>query len=268
MRAGFAAEIKAYSHTGFKAVELWLPKLERYLGEHTLEDADNILKENRIKPIAACFQGDLMLSKREKRKQVVKSFKRRLEICQSLSCPVLVVPTDFPERVKLSMYDEAISNIQETADAAEESGVSLAIEFIQGASFLGTLETTAKLVKKIKRENVGIVLDMFHFYAGKSKWEDFDTISKEDILLVHLNDVKDIPREIMGDKDRVLPGEGILPVREIIGRLEKVGYQGYYSLELFNEELWRMPIQKAAKKAMKSLRSLQGRMLDKSSNYS
>ena len=256
MKASFQVDIKAYSQAGFKAVELWLPKLERYLGEHTLEDVDNLLRENRIRPIAACFQGDLMLSEGKERKQAIESFKRRLKICQRLSCPILVVPTDFPKKVELSMYDEDISNIQEVGDIAKDLDVSLAIEFIQGASFLGTLETTAKLIKKVKRKNVGIVLDMFHFYAGESKWEDFNLVSKGDILLVHLNDVKDIPREIMADKDRVLPGEGILPIKEIIERLKKIGYKGYYSLELFSEELWKMPVQKAVEKAIRSLRSL------------
>jgi len=253
MEADFPADIEVYSRAGFRAVELWLPKLEKYLADHSLEDAENLIKENRIKPIAACFQGGVMLSRGEKRGEVIESFRRKLNICQSLSCPILVIPTDFPDKVELSMYDEAALNIQEAADIAKEFDISLAIEFIQNASFLGTLATTANLVRKVKRRNVGIVLDMFHFYAGGSKWEDFDLISQGDILLVHLNDVKDIPREIMADQNRVLPGEGILPIKKIIERLEKVEYQGYYSLELFNEELWKMPIKDAAKEAISSL---------------
>ena len=253
MKADFLTDIEAYAREDFKFVELWLEKVENYLQTHTIEEAVSFVKEKGITVVGACFQGDLMLSKGEKRKKVLESFRKKLEICRAFSCPVLVVPSDFPEEVKVSMYEEAISNLQEAADIAKDYGVSLAVEFIQGANFLGTLDTTLKIVRKAKRENLGVLLDMFHFYAGKSKWEDLEKIEGHEIFLVHLDDMEDVPREIIKDSHRVIPGEGVLPVKKIIDLLQKKGYTGYYSLELFNETLWEMPINECLKKIKRGL---------------
>ena len=43
------------------------------------------------------------------------------------------------------------------------------------------------------------------------------------------------------DADRVLPGEGLLDVPEILGTIERCGYDGFFSIELFNADLWRLP---------------------------
>ena len=41
--------------------------------------------------------------------------------------------------------------------------------------------------------------------------------------------------------DRVLPGEGVLDLPEIISVLERNGYEGYFSIEMFNAGLWQLP---------------------------
>ncbi len=41
--------------------------------------------------------------------------------------------------------------------------------------------------------------------------------------------------------DRVLPGEGVLDLPEIISVLERNGYEGYFSFETFNAGLWQLP---------------------------
>jgi hypothetical protein len=53
--------------------------------------------------------------------------------------------------------------------------------------------------------------------------------------------------------DRVLPGEGILDLPALIAALERHGYDGFFSIELFNEDLWRLPVAEAARRCYRSL---------------
>jgi len=46
---------------------------------------------------------------------------------------------------------------------------------------------------------------------------------------------------------RVFPGEGVFPLRGILGAIAAVGYGGYLSLELFNRQLWEMDVAEAAR---------------------
>jgi len=51
--------------------------------------------------------------------------------------------------------------------------------------------------------------------------------------------LSDAPATSRSDNDRLPPGEGILPVREIIEQLEAGGYQGHYDFEIWSDELWK-----------------------------
>lgn len=44
-----------------------------------------------------------------------------------------------------------------------------------------------------------------------------------------------IPREILTDRDRVPPGEGVIPTVRILKALKKNRYQGALSIELFHQ---------------------------------
>jgi 2-keto-myo-inositol isomerase len=52
--------------------------------------------------------------------------------------------------------------------------------------------------------------------------------------------------EPAGDDMRVMPGEGILPLEQILSTAEEIGYEGYVSLELFSKEIWEMDVFEAA----------------------
>ena len=56
--------------------------------------------------------------------------------------------------------------------------------------------------------NVGVCLDVFHYYKGPSKPEDLDRLTAKNLAHVQLCDVAGVPRELMTDADRVFPGEG------------------------------------------------------------
>ncbi len=53
-------------------------------------------------------------------------------------------------------------------------------------------------------------------------------------------DLSGTPRELAGDSDRILPGEGDFPLGPIIEHLARIGYDGHVSLEVLNPHLWQV----------------------------
>jgi sugar phosphate isomerase/epimerase len=53
-----------------------------------------------------------------------------------------------------------------------------------------------------------------------------------------MNDYPDIPRDKITDADRVYPGDGIAPVKDIVKMVLESGFRGVLSLELFNRSYW------------------------------
>jgi 2-keto-myo-inositol isomerase len=166
------------------------------------------------------------------------------ELCRiaaEIDCPyVVVVPGPLPAGgSRVDVIEESVRVLTELSIIAAHYGVSLAFEFLgQPSCSVQTLELADRIVREVARPNIGLVVDSFHFYAGGSSIESINALDPERLFIFHINDAEDLPREQLEDRHRLLPGLGILPLREIIGALERIGYAGVVSVEIFRPEYW------------------------------
>ncbi len=58
------------------------------------------------------------------------------------------------------------------------------------------------------------------------------------IQIFHINDAEDLPRDQLEDRHRLLPGLGILPLREMVSAFRRIGYDKVASVEIFRPEYW------------------------------
>jgi sugar phosphate isomerase/epimerase len=58
------------------------------------------------------------------------------------------------------------------------------------------------------------------------------------------------------DADRVFPGDGIAPLKEVFTTLKQANYTGYLSLELFNREYWKQDPLEVAKTGLTKMKQL------------
>jgi 2-keto-myo-inositol isomerase len=87
--------------------------------------------------------------------------------------------------------------------------------------------------------NVGIMMDTFHYYKSGIPLEEIRRLPKEHLLIVHVNDCPELPREQMNDSHRVYPGHGVIPLVEEFRILKnEIGYTGFLSIEIFNRDYW------------------------------
>ena len=63
--------------------------------------------------------------------------------------------------------------------------------------------------------------------------EDLDLIRPGEIGHVHFQDVPDMPRELLDNTTRIIPGDGVSPLNRILRKLSDKGYAGPLSVELF-----------------------------------
>ncbi|MDX2039107.1 MAG: sugar phosphate isomerase/epimerase [Isosphaeraceae bacterium] len=243
----FESDLAAYSRAGFSAIEIWLTKLEDFLvGDRGYEDVRTRLAAERLIPLAAAAQGGLLLSRGAERAAHWDLFRRRLEILRRLQIPTLVVAADYSGEPSGDDYAVAAQALAEVGEVAGEFGVRIAFEFQKSARFCSSLETAAALLVQSGANNVGICLDLFHYYTGPSKFEDLAYLTRENLFWVQLNDLSATPREIAGDADRILPGDGDFQLTPILRRLHEIGYDGGVSLEVMNPMLWGIAADRVA----------------------
>ncbi len=154
--------------------------------------------------------------------------------------------------------DAAAQDLRDLADLAARHGLRIAYEFLAWAAWIKDIATAWEVVRRADRENVGLILDTFHIFMVGSRLEDLDPVPPERISLVHLVDAPALDLDLLeiSRHHRVFPGEGVLPIPDLVRVVEKKGYTGFYSLEIFNDEYWKRDRGALAKDGMASLHRL------------
>jgi sugar phosphate isomerase/epimerase len=256
MPASFAEDLDAYAAAGIAAVEVWLTKLETALESRSPGDLKKQLEDTSIALVAASYQGGLLLSQGEQRRAHFDHFKRRLDLCQHFGIGTMLVVADFAQKPSATDFERAIVSLKQAAQWAAGFGVRLALEFRGGDAFCSCLETALMLVEHCREPNVGVNLDVFHYYKGPSKPEDLERLTKHNLAFVQVCDVSGVPRELMTDSDRILPGEGDFRLEPMIARLREIGYDGYLSLEVLNPTIWQAKANQVAELGRSALNRL------------
>jgi 2-keto-myo-inositol isomerase len=252
--AAFADDLASFADVGWPAAELWLTKLEKHLESSSIETTRKLLADRNLTPAAAAYQGGLLLSQGEARKAHFDHFRRRLELCQALGVPTMLLVADFAHRPDATALQRAVVSLAQAAQWAGGFDVRLALEFRGSDAFCTSLDTALGLVGQCGEPNVGVCLDLFHFYKGPSKSEDLAGLTRETLAFVQLSDVAGVPRELMTDADRVLPGDGDFRFGPVVDTLKRIGYDGYVSLEVTNPVLWQMKLTQVAELGLMALR--------------
>ncbi len=258
LHSDFETDLIDYAAGACTHVEIWLGKLETWLHDHTVDDVRRLVEEHELTLPVASYQGGLLASQGDARREHWEHFARRLELCRLLNIGTLVVAADIHSPVEQQDIDRVQVSLVQAAQRAAEHGVRIALEF-QARSLLGNnLQSAVALVEAADQANLGVCLDSFHFFNGPSKTEDLAYLTPENLFHVQLSDQSGMARELATDSHRILPGDGELPVAELVEQLRGLGYQGMVSVELMNPEIWQVPPLQFGEIAMTALRRALG----------
>jgi 2-keto-myo-inositol isomerase len=251
MRADLPTDIAVASGAGFRALEIWAEKLDAYLREHRIDELKDLFQGHGVVP--ASINSIEFITFRPPEEYASIRFRCR-ELCgyaQALGCDaIVVVPSPTPD-VGASADEisaESVRVLRDLATIAAPYGVKLAFEFL-GFSWCSvrTLDHCLEIVKETNLPNVGLVIDSCHFYAGNSTLRSIDAVPRSKLLIFHISDVEDRPKETIEDAHRLLPGEGVIPLDDLLIRLKRIRYDGLCSIELFRPQYWeREPAELAA----------------------
>lgn len=243
MKADLATDIRAASAAGFDCLEIWSAKLKAYLRSNTTYDLKRMFHENSIEPYSINSIEHITFRDDEGRSRLRSECEDICRIAAEINCPyVVVVPGRLrPDTSREDVINESVKTLNEIATIAEAHGVGLAFEFLgQPDCSVQTLALADEIVRKTARDNIGLVIDSFHFYAGGSTIESIDALDPARLFIFHINDAEDLPREQLEDRHRLLPGLGILPLTEIVAALQRIAYDRVASVEIFRPEYWEL----------------------------
>ena len=171
----------------------------------------------------------------------------------------------------LNNFREHSEHPRQCARILDDQGQKLGLEYVAprtlGRSerhpFVHTLSEMRELIVAIGMSNLGIQLDSWHWFNAEERTKDLLMLRGSDVLTVDLNDApRGLTLDQYQDDHRELPAAtGVIPVKEFLSALVRMGYDGPIQAEPFNAALRALPLDQACaitSAAMKKAFSLAG----------
>ena len=185
--------------------------------------------------------------------------KSMLEMCHAVGAKVLLICSSTSTHAT-SDPDVLARDLRKLAMLALPLGIRIAYEGLSWGRHVNEFTTAWDVVCRADAPNLGIGIDSFHAFATKTSLEDLDILDPDRIFLVQLadfmwNEIKSFEERIDTARHfRVFPGEGVHSeaLAELVMRLDRLGYRGDYSFEVFNDDYQQMPLPVVANRARRS----------------
>ena len=254
-----ASEIRLAGAAGFDLIEFRAPKLEAFFRTGSLAELKAMLEAARLQPLSINAIEQVNTRPAGGAAALEEECERLARCAAALGCPTLVVVPGFlrePEPQR-EIVARTVDTLAPLAERAAAHGVRLGFEFLGfGDCTVNRLTTARAIVRRLASPHVGLVVDTFHFYLGGEPVELLREIEPGELLVFHVNDAEPQPRAALADRHRLLPGRGVIPLKEIWSVLRERKLIGHASLELFRPEYWEQPPEPFLREALESLREI------------
>ncbi len=250
---------------GYNLIEIRLDKLRDYLNTHSIKELSDFFRTSRIKPFA--FNALEFVTFRSERdyEGIKRDLQFLCEVGEEINCrKIVVVPSfDVGDYTKKHIKEESVRVLNDLAETAEKYGSELAFEFVGYPNCsVNTFGQAYDIVKEVDRDNVGLVLDCFHFYAMNSRIEDLRKADAGKIFIFHIDDAEDLPAGALRDHHRLWPGDGAIDLDLILKTLKEIGYNEMVSVELFRPEYWKWNAEETVKTGRTKTEEVVGRYFE------
>jgi 2-keto-myo-inositol isomerase len=234
--AGYRRSLEGYAKAGIKYVEIIPPQFEEFVKNEGIPAARRLISDLGLTAVSSGGVRGLA-EPGPNRAKALEDLKAKVAMIAELGVDRMVCPCGSTEKFVLDDYKRGQDNLREVGEIVKPYRVVAMLEFMRGSTFAGTLPTSLNLIRDTAHPNVKPMLDCYHFWAGLSKFEDLALIRPGEIHHVHFQDVPGIPRELLDNSTRNIPGDGVSPLVGILQALQKKGYRGPLSVELFYPQL-------------------------------
>jgi sugar phosphate isomerase/epimerase len=239
-------KVKTAAKAGFGGVGIWAEDTEAWLGAgRRLRDLHHAVIDQGMKVVELC--GVTVCDEHGR----VADRTREFAAAEGLAAPLVTVAYNNPN----ASLDEVKRDWSKFLDLVSDvEDVRAALHFKGDSRNLNTLDLAWDVVSA-GPPNGRLLLDVYDFWRGQSPPSSLNAVPVELIGMVHLSDVKNVPRQKATIADRTFPGEGVMPLTHIISTIFRRGYQGPFSVEIMGE-CQQQECLETAEEAFRSARKL------------
>ena len=263
------AKLRASKALGFSQIMLWAKDIAAFPGG--LDSAVALVKASGLKVTGMQVMRDYEGLSGPLHEYKIDMAKNMLRLCQAIGAPLLLVCSTTSTHASADPGHMA-RDLAKLATLAVPVGIRIGYEALSWGLHVNEYPMSWEIVEMADHANLGVVLDSFHILSNNTALESISDIPAEKIALVQLSDFmwRDLhsPQERLDTARhlRVFPGEGTHSheLSDILRRIDRCGYRGNYSFEVFNDDYLQMPPEDVAARAHQSAKWVTDQVLRRS----
>lgn len=236
----FERDVETYARLGVEAIEVCEFKLDQArIDEQLAQIGRHNLTISSVQPVVRTLfpsqsqPTPLNISDRMAR------FRQTIDAFGDLAAGVpFVTNTGNPPNGNIQeVLDTATREYRALADFARNHGARVALEPLNASimnieTAIWTLQQGMRVVEAVDRPNFGICLDFWNIWQN-ARIEEAIRATGDRIFLVQISDWR-TPRSF---QDRLIPGDGEIPIPALLRASHDAGYRRPYVVEIFSGDV-------------------------------
>lgn len=223
---------------GIRGIGVSLQRLEEY----GVRDGVELLRRSGLAVSSLGWIGGFTGAHGHSFDDALADARRAIRIAAQLRArSLIVVPGSQAGHIRSHALRLLRDALAELAGAAAEQGVRLAVQpmhpiFEREWSFLTRLDECLDMLTGLNHPCLGLAFGAYHLWQEPRLLDRLPEILPF-VAAVQLSDWRDPPR---CDNDRLLPGDGSIPLADFVEAFEAAGYDGLYEVEVWSRDLWKL----------------------------
>jgi sugar phosphate isomerase/epimerase len=257
-KQGLLKDLETASLAGYDGVEIWINALQSYIDEGgSLGDLKKRIEDWGLKVEDAIGFAQWIVDDATVRGQAIEQLKKEMDQLAQLGCKRIAAPPAGATNEPGLDLDAAAERYAKILDLGVEHEVIPQLEVWGFSKNLHKISQVLYVAAESGHPKAQILPDIYHLYRGGSDFDSLKLIKGSVIDIFHMNDYQaDPPREVIKDSDRIYPGDGIAPIKQVLEDLHRSGKTTVLSLELFNPSYWEQDALRVARTGLEKMKAV------------
>ncbi len=253
-----AEEIDIAAQAGYHAIEPWIGEIEAHVqGGGSLADLKKRIEGHGLTVESAIGFAEWAVDDDARRAKGLEQARRDMDLVQQIGGTRIAAPPAGATDVPGIDYLKVAERYHALLTLGDHIGIVPQVEVWGFSKTLQRLGQAVLVAIESNHPKACVLADPYHLYKGGSDFTGLNLLGSASMHVFHMNDYPATPpRQSIRDSDRVYPGDGIAPLADVIRTLREINFNGYLSIELFNQTYWQQDPLEVARTALKKMQTL------------
>jgi 2-keto-myo-inositol isomerase len=240
-RVGLLNYIEIASKAGYDGIELWVADVKDYLAKgNSIQTLAAFIQSKNITVYDAISFTTWLVDDEAERNAGIAELEEEMKLMSVLGCHRIAAPPAGLSAGTPVNFELAGKRYHDILELGRKYNVMPLLEFWGASQTLYNFSQALAIAAAADDADARILPDVYHMFRGGSGFNCLQLVNGKVIDIIHMNDYPgNKPVGEQNDSDRIYPGDGVAPLKQILQYLKAMGGNKVLSLELFNATYWK-----------------------------